>query len=378
MTNAAFVCACLRLRHDPGAVERVRAGAREIADGWESVASLINDERVAPLLHRTLGTLRIVPEAVAAGLQQSYRVTGIRNLLLLRALGECLRELAAARLPVIVLKGAALAETIYSNVALRPMGDVDLLIHPADLPAMRAVLERLGYRLESAETHPGALAEHENELAFSRPGPIPVFIDVHWSLFDSPHHQSHMDMEWFWQTAEATRIGDVPALMLGPEAQVIHLCGHLGLHHQAQGLLWWHDIAEVLFFYRERMNWAELLARTRHYDLVLPVRTVLARLAEEWDAPVPAEVLATLRAQQPSREERRVVADLTAPVRPAGQRFWSDLASMPGWRRRLRFARTHLFPSVAYMRRRYRITHPVLLPFYYPYRWLRGLRGVRG
>jgi hypothetical protein len=30
------------------------------------------------------------------------------------------------------------------------------------------------------------------------------------------------------------------------------------------------------------------------------------------------------------------------------------------------------------MHQRYHISHPLLLPFYYPYRWLRGLRGVRG
>jgi hypothetical protein len=48
---------------------------------------------------------------------------------------------------------------------------------------------------------------------------------------------------------------------------------------------------------------------------------------------------------------------------------------MPGWRQRVRFARTNLFPSAAYMRQRYQIKHPLLLPLYYPYRWLRGLRG---
>jgi len=63
--------------------------------------------------------------------------------------------------------------------------------------------------------------------------------------------------------------------------------------------------------------------------------------------------------------------------RATGRRFWSDLRAIPGWRQRLRFARTHLLPSAAYMRRRYGIAHPLLLPLYYPYRWLRGLRGDR-
>lgn len=378
MTHDAFLCACLRLRHDPSAIDAVRAGARERAESWEAALARMEGERVAPLLHRTIGDLEILPVATENALAQSYRFTSLRNLLLLRALSECLRQLAAAQVPAIVLKGAALAEVVYGNIALRPMGDIDILVHPHDVAPVRGILEGLEYVLDRVETHPGALAEHENELSFSRPGHITANIDVHWSLFDSPYYQSRLAMDWFWQTAEPARIANEPALMLGPEAQVIHLCGHLGLHHQAEGLLWWHDVAEVLVFYRHRIDWTELLSRTRAYGLLLPVRTVLTRVAADWRAPVPADVLATLLADDASADEQRIFAGLSAAKRPAGQRFVSDLTSMSGWRQRLRFARTNLFPSAAYMRQRYRIAHPLLLPLYYPYRWLRGLRGVRG
>jgi hypothetical protein len=72
--------------------------------------------------------------------------------------------------------------------------------------------------------------------------------------------------------------------------------------------------------------------------------------------------------------EAVVVQRLRAAL-PAGARFWTDLAGITGWRQRLRFARTNLFPSAAYLRQRYAIPHPLLVPLYYPYRWWRGLRG---
>ena len=82
------------------------------------------------------------------------------------------------------------------------------------------------------------------------------------------------------------------------------------------------------------------------------------------------------------RSGRRLVAflgstigNLTAEQRSVAQRFWSDLASMGGWRARLGYAWTHLFPSAEYMRARYGIRYSLLLPLYYPYRWLRGLFG---
>lgn len=377
MTGEALLCACLRMRHDASALPTVRAAAATITD-WTPLLAQMERERITPILHRTLGSVDVLPTHVLQSTARSYRFTALRNLLMLHALTTCLEKLAAEQIPVIVLKGAALAEVIYENIGLRPMSDVDLLVRPADVDPVRKLLEGLGYTRDRAETHPGALTEHENELSFSLKGQINANMDVHWSLFDSPYYQDHINMQWFWETAELAQIAKTTVLMLGPEAQVIHLCGHLGLHHQAEGLLWWQDIVEVIVFYRERIDWDVLLARTREFGLVLPVRTVLQRLADEWHAPIPDHVLGALEAASPSQAEERVFSGLSALERPAGHRFLSDLSTMPSWRQRLRFARTNLFPSAAYMRQRYHIENPLLLPFYYPYRWLRGLRGVRG
>ena len=317
-------------------------------------------------MHRTVGDLGIFPPRLADALSQSYRFNTLRNMLLLRELALILRRLDRARVPVIVLKGAALAETVYGNVSLRPMGDVDLLVQRRDQEtACRAILE-LGYSLGRVETHPGALAEHENEMVLYKASRVGVSVDLHWSLFDSPYYQGGIAMDWFWETAQPASIGGVAARVLGPEALIIHLCGHLALHHGAAGLLWWHDIAEVLAFHRDRIEWSELSSRTQQYGLLLAVRHILPRVVEEWQVPMPAEALEALVSGQPSAEERRVFAQLSAAERPAGRRFWTDLATMSGWRPRLRFARTNLFPSAAYMRQRYGVAHPLLLPFYYP------------
>jgi hypothetical protein len=300
----------------------------------------------------------------------------VRNLVLLRELGTVLEALAAARIGVIVLKGAALIELVYRHVALRPMCDADLLVRQDDLPAAQRVIEGLGYAVARAETHPGVLAEYENEIVFFKPGLLSAAIDLHWSLFDSPYYQRRIAMDWFWQTAEPATIGGVPALVLGPEALLVHLCGHLALHHAALGLLWWNDIAEVLITYRQRIDWSDLVSTIQRLGVLLPVRTVLTRAAAEWQAPVPESAVQAMAAGQASPAEQRAFDRLSGGEQPVAQRFWADLTSMPDWRQRLRFARTNLFPSAEYMQRRYQIPYPFLLPLYYPYRWLRGLRGV--
>ena len=285
-----------------------------------------------------------------------------------------LQALAQQRLAVIVLKGVALVETVYGHPGLRPMSDVDLLIRREDFRTVRKVLEGFGYTPLRRETHSGVLEEHENEMAFRKPGRFPAEVDVHWSLFDSPYYQRTIAMDWFWESAKSTEVNGVSIPVLGIEALIIHLCGHLALHHKALGLLWWNDIAEVLAMHRDRIDWKELLVRTESYELILAVREVLVALAHDWRALVPRDVLRRLTEMRPGPNEARQFERLSRQ-QPAGLRFWADLRAIPDWGRRLRFARTNLFPSSEYMRQRYGIPHPLLLPAYYPYRWYRGLLG---
>jgi hypothetical protein len=369
---AAFVRACLQLRHRPDRVETVRDQAGCWARDWDPLLAIARAERVGPLLDRALRGRDFLPAALLDAFHMDYRTTALRNRLLLDALAAVLRALADAGISVIVLKGAALIALVYREPALRPMVDVDVLVHAADRLEARAVLERLGYALSRAETRPGVLTAHESEIELRKPGPHGAAVDLHWSLFDSPHHQYRVDMAWFWRTAEPATIGGAPARVLGPVAQLLHLSGHLVLHHQGRGLLWWHDLAEVVHTDGARLDWDTLLAGAREFDLQLPLRRVLVELAAHWEVPVPAPVLERLRTEHPSRAEARLVAQLgTRPA--AGRRFWIDLAGMRSWRSRWQFAAANLLPSAAYMRRRYGVRHTLLLPLYYPYRWLRGV-----
>lgn len=369
-----FLRAVLGSTRDPRAAT-ARAGGDEDARDGDALRELIEQERIGPLLHRALAGRELLSPATRTALRESYRVTALRNLALVHELGGCLERLAAAGVAAIVLKGAALARPVYGSLALRPMRDLDILIHRRDLPRARTVIEDLGFRALRLETHPGALAEHENELAFAKPGPVPVDLDVHWRLLDSPFYQRELAMEWFWDGARVQSLGGPSALTLRPEALLLHLCAHLMLHHRGAGLLWWNDIAELLHVEGGVIDWDQVFVRSRDSQLLLPMREALTRLATEWHASIPAETLRRFAAAPPSQTEVDLFARLSDGA-TAGQRFWTDLRGMSSWRQGLHFARTNLLPSPAYMRDRYGIRRRWLLPLYYPYRWLRGLQGA--
>ena len=120
-----------------------------MADWDEFILESLRGE-VTPLLYhlfRTTNTDVHIPAEVMLKLEDFYLASALENAQLYQELPKLLSMLQAGGIPVIVLKGAALAETVYENVALRPMNDVDLLVRKEELDRTEAVLFDLGYTI---------------------------------------------------------------------------------------------------------------------------------------------------------------------------------------------------------------------------------------
>ncbi len=368
----------LRLSLVGSRLEWARAEAAALAPrlDWPEVRRQAEAERLEPLLYHILKGHSGLPAEVLAAWRQTLEQTRRRNLAALFELARVIRRLRERQIEVLVLKGAALIPTVYGDLGLRPLRDLDLLVRRADLEPALAALATLDYERLGLEPQAGSLAAYESQARLRKRGPTRTLVEIHWSLFDSPHYQSRLDLDWFWDTRTPVEISGVAAQAPGPSAHLLYLAGHLWLHHHGTGLLWWHDMAELVSRSPQAVDWDALLRWAEAYDLALPLQHVLANLARDWGAPAPADVLARLERLQPSAAGRRVFEGLGGAGRPAGPRLWLDLTSMPGWRRRLRFAWSNLLPSARYMRMRYNIRHGLLTPLYYPYRWLLGIRSA--
>ncbi len=332
-------------------------------------------EHVAPLLYRVIGGRGILSPQAEEMLRWGYWISVARSLALFQELEKVLRAFSYQAIPVLLLKGAALGPAVYGDPALRPLGDLDLLVRPADVPRALGILASNAYRPVRPPLHSTTLTADETQILLRRGG---TSLELHWELLDSPDHRYHLPMEPIWSNARPLSIGTSSAWMLGPEDQVIYLCAHLVLHHSdgRPHLLWFHDIGEVIAHDAGKLDWSTVLERAGRYNLLLPLRRVLPQLAADWQVPIPPAVLEQLREMPHSPAERRLSSRLIARRRSVARRFWDNLAGRPVWTDRLRFAWSNLFPSPAYMRERYGIRHLWLLPFYYPYRWFLGLRSA--
>jgi len=203
---------------------------------------------IAPLLYHCFTTDNasvIIPPRLMQKLQESYFYTMRKNMRLYHDLSKILKMLQDNHVRVIVLKGAALAEIIYQNIALRPMTDVDLLIKNKDIWSIAGVLSQLGYTSNDIEYFLLSI-RHLQWIRYISFKNNDTSIDIHTKIYEFPEINP-------WMNAVSTTIASTDTLVLGSEDFLLHLCLHV-YRHLRKGmytrLIWWYDIVKILKHYQ--------------------------------------------------------------------------------------------------------------------------------
>jgi hypothetical protein len=259
---------------------------------WDAVALEAIGQGVAPLLYdrlRSGGTLRTVPRDAAAALEGAYLHNVLRNRAIYRQLGELLCRLGEAGIRVLVLKGAYLAERVYGDRTLRPMGDIDLLVPAANVGAAGRVLTACGY-----QAMPGRgrvdYTQHHHGRPFWRRGAVPV--EIHWTI-TPPATKLAVDVDALWRRAVLAEVAGARVHALSPNDLILHLCLHASFNHRFEtSILPLIDVDLTVDRYRGRVDWAALAAVANADGRSRYVHCTLAVARQVVGADVPGGALA--------------------------------------------------------------------------------------
>lgn len=225
-------------------------------------------------------------------------------------LAALLREGAGARLDLLVLKGAALAESVYPRPSLRRFGDLDVLVRRADAARARTLLESLGYVVDPLQWEDLARGRDGQANFFQHTERGPVVVEMHTELINNDlfFGQVHVDDEGLWERAQPVRLAGVPAWTLGPEDQILHLCLHLAGHYLAapQSL---RDISQVIAV--SRVDWPLFVRLARTANAATACFAGLFAAARLLGTPTPTPVLDAL-APRASRRRLGQIAEARA------------------------------------------------------------------
>jgi hypothetical protein len=341
---------------------------------WPEVLRLVGPSNVGGAVYAaTQGMREAMPADVREALEQAYYRSAAENTRCLHQLARVGQALSRTGARLLLLKGAALAETLYDDPALRLIGDIDLAVPRPDVPACRDVLMDLGYAPGQVETQPGDLLAHSNQELFTPPDPYRTPLELHWHILDVPYYLNRVPMDWFWGNSETRTIAGQPFQLLNPEANLIYLPAHLALHHRFHSLHSHLDLALLIQRYHDRLDWDKVVGAARSFELVTVLRETLARLAERWPSLPLDAPRRQMQRVRPSRTDERLFRLITREERNPNLYVYTTLVSMPDFAARARFAWANLFPQPAYMKTRYSVGASWQLPYWYVYRLARGL-----
>jgi hypothetical protein len=228
-------------------------------------------------------------------------------------------QAGVAALPV---KGVVLAETLYGSLALRPLGDLDVLVRPKDLPAARAALGELGFFQSAEPGYENAYHPYHDPPYYVKTESGTVCLELHWGLWAS--HFFQLETDALWRRAVQARIHGADLSILSPEDTLLHLAIHRS--RSALRLRFVCDVAELLRCHRDTLDWKYLLAQTQAAGARTTMYYTLALAKELLDAPLPEGLLAQLHVSRLKLRLLEHTCGITALFRPSAP---DDLAQQP-------------------------------------------------
>ena len=206
---------------------------------WPRFLGLAQVERAVPVIYPRLRALasEAVPPAVMEQMRRLALVSDFAMLHLDTRLRESLAALHNAGVRVLLLKGAALAHTVYAGVRQRPMSDIDLLVDSSCAHVARRVMLETGWR-EIVGGIPDAVYEHHHHLPPLRDGRSPdLQLEVHTALF--PERQPFaFDVKDLWAQAKPLGSAFPDVFVPSPVHSLLHACLHFLWSHQGRFGVW--------------------------------------------------------------------------------------------------------------------------------------------
>ena len=251
---------------------------------WSYILETSIKHNVSPLFYHGLkqvlqsGELdTLLPQPVMEELEKLYHGNRKRNLRLYRAIGDVCKAFERVGITAMGLKDFQLTWELYPDVGLRPMGDIDILIHPQDYDQAIACMLDQGFNLLPYPDLPfGKKYAWAHDLQHLDKN---VWIDLQWGVMQlewdiAGEGSFYFDSEKMWQNAQLMTVQDYQIYVPKLEDMLFHLCIHLEGHRYAELVLFC-DIAEFIRQYGAGLDWDYLFDLARKHNAQSSIYYVL-------------------------------------------------------------------------------------------------------
>jgi hypothetical protein len=351
---------------------------------WLRFAYLAQVEGVAPLIHWMFKNedynAIYIPTTIKAQLTAAYYNTTAHNQIMYIELQKILNAFSQANIPVIVIKGAVLATTVYSKIGLRPMGDLDLLVPEDLIDSATRLLVELGFVPKSQPSPEHYLIDLNVHLWKKQPK---CSVEIHKNLIASRSSWYSPTMDWFWDQSIA--IGDRFQELVGinlknifrltPTAHILYQSAHIKLQHRGDQskMIWFYDL-DLQIRRENTIDWEQLTYKAKEFRWGPALLAAVCETRSYLGTPIPETELENLSKLQ-DQQAKRLVNRKANPFQNKLHRNWNKILGFK-WLDRIKFLILKLFPNPSFIIGYYRPNPSWLWPLWYPIRWLKILSSI--
>lgn len=354
MTQEDFIDVGLAalLGNDDASAQAVKRLAKSTP---ELLEARIDYHGIGHLLASRLDAASAISTRLRAYLRESAMAREFWEESHMRMLRPALAALVDRGVVPVVMKGTALAYSLYPAPAARTRGDTDLLVHPEQLPQARTVLRELGFTL-GREVH-GKLFQ-ENWYVMTSGGLLHE-IDLHWQVNDSPVLQQALPLDAVLADTVPLDALQAGARALAGRDALIQLAFNARWHADfgymlgaqrlagARRLVWAYD-AHLLLQALDEGEWQLLVARAIASGAAPAVVETIEHAQAALGTQASEDYLAALRA---APGDTPIVRYLHTAERKA--RLKADFLASRGLRAKAGLAATMLRPGRSHLRSKF-------------------------
>lgn len=283
----------------------------------------------------------------------------MKNLRLIQVFSEVTGKFFQKGIEVIPLKGITYLYRIYKDPSERPMVDIDLLVREKDVPRILQLMAEMGARQRTGmhSDFLDSLMHHLPPMTYKG-----VMIEFHTRFFRKTSSFS-LSAESAWRESREKDLFNQKVRILNPELHLIYIVLH-AWNHLVGGrfkLIWLGDV--IRYIQQAEFDWQQVLPLLQNE----PDRKAfygMMGLAEKLDqVSLPEEIHKNLRGEW-TREARQALENHLEEVPFDSTRaVFRSVEKLKG-KKKLRYIWDILFPSKAFLRKKYG-NGPVFL--HYPY-----------
>ena len=353
--------------------EEIRKLVHSVTD-WKYFTFLANEHGVSALIYNNLekkDLLHYLPAEEVSSLKESLMKSMTRNAFHYGVLYEVLRLLNRENIKTTLLKGMALELNEYGNSGLRQMTDIDILISRENCIKAMKILAGNGFISLPVKSafHKLIIRDTGKHLpTMFRKG---ASIEIHHELFGRNRNRLASLLA---ERGTPINIKDQTVYFPDPQLFFLYLTRHIWIHemNNESQLRLYTDLVVLLENHSEQILSPGILTSAREPGMSDILGSKLGLLRDLWGIKFPEIINEFIDEWHNPHSISRFMFFLKSPKSKAltgGSVFYRQIIKdIPGVHRKFIYILGDLFPSISFMKKRYKCRSGLKALLYYPHR----------